>query len=103
MEWIIHIENKKDRRILIVFEPMKESIRFVGQFKPLAKDTIVKDLKTGYIWYDISEAIHSMDIDLDILKEYISNVYNEMEKRLKVQDDLSKTFNVFKTIEIKED
>jgi hypothetical protein len=103
MEWIIHIEGKKDRRILITFEPMKESIRFIGQFKPLAKDTIIKDLKAGFIWADISEDMHSMNIDLDTLREYISKVYDKMEERLKVQDDLSKTFNVFKKIEIKED
>jgi hypothetical protein len=47
--------------------------------------------------------MHSMDMDLDTLKEYISKVYDKMEERLKVQDDLSKTFTVFKKIEIKED
>jgi hypothetical protein len=103
MEWIIHIEGKTDRRIMICFEPLKESIRFIGQFKPLAKDTIIRDLKAGFIWVDISEDVHSMDIDLETLKEYISKVYDKMEERLKVQDDLSKTFTVLKKIEIKED
>jgi hypothetical protein len=88
---------------MICFEPLKESIRFIGQFKPLAKDTIIKDLKAGFTWSDISEEMHSMDMDLDTLKEYISKVYDKMEERLKVQDDLSKTFTVFKKIEIKED
>jgi len=103
MEWIIHIEGKNDRRIMICFEPLKESIQFIGQFKPLAKDTIIKDLKAGFIWSDISEETHSMDIDLETLKEYISKVYDKMEERLKVHEDLSKTFTVFKKIEIKED
>jgi hypothetical protein len=103
MEWIIHIEGKNDRRIMICFEPLKESIRFIGQFKPLARDTIIKDLKAGFTWSDISEETHSMDIDLETLKEYISKIYDKMEERLKVQDDLSKTFTVFKKIEIKED
>ena len=88
---------------MICFEPLKESLRFIGQFKPLAKDTIIRDLKAGFIWVDISEDVHSMDIDLETLKEYISKVYDKMEERLKVQDDLSKTFTVLKKIEIKED
>ena len=102
MEWIIHIEGKKDQRILITFEPMSESIRFVGQYKPLAKDTRIKDFKAGFIWVDFSEEMHSMEIDLETLKEYISKVYDKMEERLKVHEDLSKTFSVFKSIEIAE-
>ena len=103
MEWIIHIEGKKDRRILIIFDAMQETIKFIGQFKPLAKDTIIKDIKAGFTWADISEDRHSMKIDLDTLTEYIQKVYVKMEERLKVQDDLSKTFAIFKTIKIKED
>jgi hypothetical protein len=102
MEWIIHIEGKKDQRILITFEPTRESIRFVGQYKPLAKDIRIKDFKAGFIWVDFSEEMHSMEIDLETLKEYISKVYDKMEERLKIYEDLSKTFAVFKSIEIAE-
>ena len=88
---------------MIIFDAMLETIKVVGQFKPSAKDIVNDDIKSGFIWYDISKAEHTMDIDLDTLKDYISKVYDEMEKRLKVQEDLSKTFGVFKSIEIKED
>ena len=102
MEWIIKIDNKKDRRIMVYFEPLQESIRFVGQFKPRASDMVNSDIKNGFIWVDISEDKHSMNIDFKTLNEYIERVYDKMEERLKVQEDLSKTFTVFKAIKIKE-
>ncbi|MFA5207241.1 MAG: hypothetical protein WC428_00925 [Candidatus Paceibacterota bacterium] len=103
MEWIIKIERKKDRRILIVFDAMHETIKFIGQFKPSAKDMVNFDIKAGFVWIDISEDSHIMKIDLETLKEYIAKVYDKMEERLKIQEDLSKVFGVFKSIEIKED
>ena len=103
MEWIIKIENKKDRRILITFDPLRESIIFTGQFKPSAQDMVHSDIKNGFIWVNIAEDLHSMNIDLEIIKEYILKVYDKMEARLKVQEDLAKVFSVFKIIEIKEE
>lgn len=103
MEWIIKIEDKKDRRILIEFDALHESIKFTGQFKPQSKDMVNSDIKNGFIWVDISEDQHSMKITLDELTECINKVYNQMEERLAVHEDLAKVFNVFKTIKIKEE
>jgi hypothetical protein len=102
MEWIIKIEGKKERRILITFDPFRESIIFTGQFKPSAKDMVNADIKNGFIWVDISEDTYSMNIDLDKIQEMITNVYHQMEKRLAVQEDLAEVFTVFKAIKIKE-
>ena len=101
MEWIIKIEEKKDRRILIIFDAIHETIKFIGQFKPAAKDMISADIKNGYMWINISEDQHIMNIDFETLKEYITKVYDKMDERLKIHEDLSKTFEVFKKIEIK--
>lgn len=103
MEWIIKIEKKKDRRILITFDPLRESIIFTGQFKPSAKDMVNADIKNGFIWVSVSEDLHSMNIEFTELQKIITTVYDQMEKRLKVQEDLAKVFTVFKTIEIKEE
>ena len=102
MEWIIRIEGKKDRRILITFEPLRESIIFTGQYKPSAKDMVNADIKNGFIWIDISKDMCSMNIDLTKIQEMITNVYHQMEKRLAVEEDLSEVFTVFKAIKIKE-
>ena len=103
MEWIIKIEKKKDRRILITFDPLRESIIFTGQFKPSAKDMVNADIKNGFIWVNISEDLHSMKIEFTELQEIITKIYDKMEERLKVHEDLAKVFTVFKTIEIKEE
>jgi len=102
MEWIIKIEGKNDRRILITLDPLRESIIFTGQFKPKAKDMVSSDIKNGFIWVNISEDLHSMKIDLNEIQEIITNIYHQMEKRLAVQQDLAEVFNVFKAIKIKE-
>jgi hypothetical protein len=102
MEWIIHIEGKKDRRILIQFDPLRESIYFVGQYKPTAKDLVTPDFK-GFAWVNIAEDLHSMKIEFSELQAIIGKVYDKMEERLKVQEDLANVFSVFKKIEIKED
>jgi hypothetical protein len=103
MEWIIKIEGKKDRRILITFDPLRESIIVTGQFKPSAKDMVNADIKNGFIWVNVSEDMRSMDTDLTQLQAIITSVYDQMEKRLIVQEDLAKVFTVFKAIKIKEE
>jgi hypothetical protein len=103
MEWIIKIEGKKDRRILITFDPLRESIIFTGQFKPSAKDMVNADIKNGFIWVNIAEDLHSMKIEFTELQTIITKIYNQMEERLKVHEDLAKVFTVFKIIEIKEE
>lgn len=103
MEWIIKIEEKNDRRILITFNPLRESIIFTGQFKPKAKDMVNSDIKNGFIWVNIAEDLYSMKIEFTELQTIIAKVYNQMEARLKVQEDLAKVFTVFKTIEIKKE
>jgi hypothetical protein len=103
MEWIIKIEGKKDRRILITFDPMSEKIFFAAQFKPLAKDLVNHDIKGGFIWVTVAEDMYSMKIDLTTIQQYIGKVNTLMEERLAVHEDLAKVFTVFKSVEIKEE
>lgn len=100
MEWIIKIEDKKDRRILVVFDAMHESIKFIGQFKAQSKDMVNSDIKNGFIWADISEDQHQMKITLDELTECVRKVYDKMDERLAVQEDLAKVFTVLKSVKI---
>jgi hypothetical protein len=102
MEWIIHIEGKKDRRILIQFDPLRESIYFVAQYKPTAKNLVTPDFK-GFAWVNVAEDLHSMNIEFTEIQAIITKIYDQMEARLKVEEDLAKVFSVFKTIEVKED
>ena len=104
MEWIIEIEGKNDQRILIKFNPKAETITFIGQYKPSRKDVITPELKGGSIWFDFSEDSYDMNItDLETFKDHISKVYDKMQERLKIHEDFSKTFGVFKKFEVKED
>jgi hypothetical protein len=88
MEWQIKIEGQSKQRILINFDPQGELILFTGQYSIKNK------------WIDFSTETHSMSIDLETIQELLLKVYEKMNKRLEVYEDLAKSFSVIKTIEI---
>lgn len=91
MQWIVKIENKSNQRIMIKFDPMKELLYFIGQYK----------IKIN--WIDFSEEEYSMNITLEIIQDLLFKVYKKMNERLKVHEDINKSFEVIKIIEIKEE
>jgi hypothetical protein len=88
MEWQIKIEGQTKQRILVNFDPQGELIIFKGQYS-------IKNR-----WVDFSSETHSMSIDLETIQELLLKVYEVMNERLKVYDDLAKSFEVIKMIEV---
>jgi hypothetical protein len=91
MEWQIRIEGQPKQRILVVFDPEKEQINFNGQYSIKNK------------WVNFSNEVYGMDIDLETIQLMIGNVYDKMKKRLDVYEDLNKSFNVIKMVEIQDE
>lgn len=88
MEWQIKIEGQSKQRILVNFDPQGELIIFRGQYSIKNK------------WIDFSSETHSMNIDLETIQELLLKVYEKMDERLKVYDDLAKSFEVIKIVGI---
>lgn len=91
MEWIIKIEKKPTLRIKVKFDPKSELIYFIGQHK------------TNLNWTDFSEESTPMKTDFVKIQEILFKVYEKLNERFIVYEDLSKTFHEFNVIEIKED
>lgn len=91
MQWIVKIENKSNQRIMVKFDPMKELLYFIGQYK----------IKIN--WIDFSQEEYSMNITLEVIQDILFKVYEKMNERLKVHEDLNKSFEIIKVIEIKEE
>jgi hypothetical protein len=89
MEWQVRIEGKLKQRIMVKFDPLKEIIIFTGQYSIKNK------------WIDFSEEDFSMNITLEVIQELLFKVYEKMNERIKVHEDLNKSFNLIKLIEIK--
>jgi len=98
MEWIVKIEKtpdveeERDQRIRIVFDPMNELIHLFGECK-------VKNNK----WFVFSEVIHEMTITLEQLQEKMSVVVKDMRKRLVEFENLDKGFTVLKWVGFEEE
>ena len=88
MEWQVKIEGHPKQRILISFDPQGEMISFCGQYS------------IRNHWIDFSMETHSMEIDLEIIQSLIEKVYDTMNKRVKVYEDLDKSFDVIKEVKI---
>ena len=91
MEWKVQIEDKPNQRILVRFDPLTETIRFYGQYKPHNRE-----------WVNFSEETYPMDIDLDVLQDMMSKVYNKMKERVAAYNNLAEGFTVIKEIKIEE-
>ena len=88
MQWQIRIEGHQKKRILISFDPQGEMILFQGQYS------------VRNHWIDFSSESHPMEIDLETIQSLIEKVYDTMNKRLEVYDDLNKSFALIKEIKI---
>jgi hypothetical protein len=89
MEWQVKIEGQSKQRILVTFDPQGELIIFKGQYS----------IKNN--WVDFSTDTYPMDITLEGIQAKIIKVYNQMNDRLKVYDDLNKSFALIKNVEIR--
>ena len=89
MEWKVTIENKPNQRILVRFDPMNEMIHFIGQYKPHNKE-----------WFNFSEEIHSMEIDLETLQDMMTKAYNKMKERLVAYNNVAEGFTIIKEVKI---
>lgn len=88
MEWQVRIEGHPKQRILVSFDPQGEMILFQGQYS----------IKNH--WIDFSSESHPMEIDLETIQSLIEKVYDTMNKRLEVYEDLDKSFGLIKEIKI---
>ena len=88
MEWQVKIEGHPKQRILVSFDPQGEMIIFHGKYS----------IKNH--WVDFSEETHPMEIDLETIQSLIGKVYDTMNKRLEVYEDLDKSFGIIKEIKI---
>jgi hypothetical protein len=101
MEWIIKIEGKPKQRILVKFDPQKEMIYFIGQYKPDFK-TIATVESKSVVWFDFATEEYPMNITLELIQDMLLKVYEKMNERLTIYEDLSKSFEIIKLIEIPE-
>jgi len=89
MEWQVKIEGQSKQRILVTFDPQGETIIFRGQYS----------IKNN--WIDFSSDTYPMDITLEGIQAKLVKVYNQMNDRLKVYDDLNKSFALIKNVEMR--
>lgn len=92
MEWIVKITEQPNQRILVKFDPKKEEIIFIGQYKPHNKQ-----------WVDFSEESYSMEIELEMIQKLLLKTYEKMKERLAAYENISEGFSVIKEIEFTED
>jgi len=88
MYWIVKIENKPNQRIMIKFDPIKEMLYFIGQYR------------IRVMWIDFSQEEYSMNITLEVIQELLFKVCEKMNERVRVHDDLNKSFNAIGVIEM---
>jgi len=104
MEWTIKIEGNEvdlvsekklpipNQRIVVKYDPQKDEIKFMGQYKPHNKE-----------WTVFSEESYSTEIDLEKIQELLYRTYNKMRERVKVYENIAEGFNVIKLIQIPDD
>ena len=101
MEWQIKIENQPKKRILVNFDPQGEKLHFRGQYKTGHKD-YVYDMKKNY-WVDFSQESIEMKTTLEEIQKVIIRVYDKMNERLLVHEDLTKSFDIIGQVELKKE
>ena len=92
MKWIVKIEGKDDQRIVVLFDPMKEEVVFIGQIKPHNKE-----------WTDFCEERYTMEIDLEAIQNQLSKVVRIMRARLAAYNNIAEGFSVLKLIAVEEE
>jgi hypothetical protein len=100
MEWIVKIEGIVDdkpavlanQRVMVRFDPINESVLFIGQFKPHNKE-----------WVDFCEESYTMEIDLEVMQELLLKVVIKMRERLTAYNNLAEGFTLLKVIEVSQE
>lgn len=91
MEWIVKITNKPNQRIRIKLMPMADIIEMYGEYKQ--KNT----------WNIFHYVQYTSDLSLDELQDIMFEVYDKMKERIEKHNDLVKTFEKIKEIQIVDD
>lgn len=91
MEWIVKITNKPNQRIRIKLMPMADTIEMYGEYKQ--KNS----------WNTFHYVQYNSDLSLDELQDIMFEVYEKMKERIEKHDDLVKTFEKIKEIQIVDD
>jgi len=92
MKWIVKIEGKDNQRIVVLFDPLKEEVVFLGQFKPHNKE-----------WVDFCEERYTMEIDLEAIQNQLAKVVKVMGERLKAYNNIAEGFTLLKLIAVTEE
>jgi hypothetical protein len=93
MKWLVKIEEKPQMRILVEFKPLTEELVFTGLYHAI----------TGVgqnSWIPFAEQRTKMNVDLENIQELLFSTFEIMDNRLKVYEDLNKSFEIIKLIEI---
>ena len=101
MEWIVKIENVLNQRILVNFNAETNELIFIGQYKPHSKDWINFSKIAKPLWNNLISP-NSESIDGEIIKTSLFDAYEEMNKKIKLYEEINEGFSLIKVIEIKE-
>jgi hypothetical protein len=117
MEWTVNIENKKNQRILVRFDPLNDLLHFIGQYKPhlYSKEWVDFSQLSKPLWSleitAISNTANATNfveggkvlITAETIQDALFDAYKEMEKRLEAYKNINEGFTLIKLIEIKEE
>lgn len=101
MEWIVKIEGNdidfqtekklpiSNQRIVVKYDPQKDEINFIGQYKPRNNE-----------WVVFSEESYTSEIDLPKIQEMLYKTYMKLKERVVVYENLAEGFGAIKLIQI---
>ena len=102
MEWIVNIVSRPRQRILVKYNPEQEFVTFIGQYKTKFADFAVTENPT---WVDFHsgrfEITPLSTPSLVVTQEILLEVINEMDKKMKIHEELREMFETLKIIEIR--
>ena len=90
--WTVKTEGDKNQIIEIEFEPLNESIKFIGKCRFVGTND----------WIVYCEEKINMNSDLEKIKSTLFNVHSIMNERLKSHLKINTIFDSLKIIEIKQ-
>lgn len=91
MEWIVKITNKPNQRIKIKLKPTSDIIEIYGEYKH------------KNIWHVFQYIEYNVKLSIDEFQDIIFEVYEKMNERIEILNDLTKTFELIKEIDIVDD
>jgi Ser-tRNA(Ala) deacylase AlaX len=103
MEWIVNIVSRPRQRILVKYDPKQEFVFFIGQYKTKSSDFAITQNPTWVDFHTEGFAITPLSTpSLEVTQEMLLRVINEMDKKIKIHEELRETFETVKIIEIRE-